>query len=103
MEKRPKDVLQTSQRTSGGRRSRDVARVSFLNISSKRISMVIFSVLVHQICVLSTDKVLLHILSVLEKRHHKNVPKSSQKDPLSVTSLGRPQDVNLIIDHKIGS
>ena len=77
--------------------------MSILNISTKRISMVIFSVLVHQICVLSTNKVLLHILSVLEKRHHKNVPKSSQKDPLSVTSLGRPQDVNLIIDHKIGS
>ena len=37
----------------------------------------------------------------LEKRP-KNVLKTSQSDTRSVTSLGRPQDVDLIIIHKIG-
>ena len=49
---------------------------------------------------------LFHILSVLEKRP-KNVLKASQSDTCSVTScsvtsLGRCEDVNLIIIHEIG-
>ena len=40
------------------------------------------------------------ILSVLEKRP-KNALKRSQSDTWSMTFLGRPQDVNLIIIHKI--
>ena len=62
--------------------------------------MVKFSVLVQQTCVLYTKK-LFHTLSVLEKRP-KNVLKTSQSDSRSMTSLGRPQGVNLIIIHKIG-
>ena len=40
--------------TSGGWHYRDVPRTSVLNVSAKRISLVIFSVLVHQMCVLDT-------------------------------------------------
>ena len=45
--------------TSGGSRYRDVPRASILNINIKRISVVIFSVLVHQTCVLDTKKLLI--------------------------------------------
>ena len=41
------------------------------------------------------------IVSVLEKRPM-NVLKTFQNDNCSMTSLGRPQDVNLNIFHKIG-
>ena len=64
--------------------------------------VVIFSFLVHQMCVLDTEKlVTLHILSVLEKRP-KNVLKTSKSDTRSATSFGRLQEVNLIIIQKIG-
>ena len=43
--------------TSGGGSYRDVPRTSLLSINTKRISVVIFSVLVHQMCVLHTKKV----------------------------------------------
>ena len=46
-------------------------------------------------------KKLFHTLSVFEKRP-KNVLKTSQSDSRSMTSLGRPQGVNLIIIHEIG-
>ena len=52
----------------------------------------------------STDTksvVSLEVLSYLEKRLS-NVLKMSQSDICSVTSVGRPQDVNLIIIHKVG-
>ena len=42
--------------THGGWRYTDVPRRSILNINTKHISMVIFSVLVYQICVLDTKK-----------------------------------------------
>ena len=42
--------------TSGGCPYRDVPRALILNISTKRISVVIFYVLIDQICVLDTKK-----------------------------------------------
>ena len=52
----PKTSYKGPKVTSGGWRSRDVPRASILNISTKRISVVKFSVLVHQMCVLDTRK-----------------------------------------------
>ena len=63
--------------------------------------MVIFSVLVHQCVYQILKSQLLHIPSVFEKRPEK-VQQTSQSDTCSVTSMGRPQDVNLNIFHKIG-
>ena len=54
-----------------------------------------FSVLVHQMCVVDTKR------SVKEKRP-KNVLKTSQSNTRSLTSLGRHQDVSLNIFRKIG-
>ena len=51
--------------------------------------------------VLNTKKLVISIVSVLEKRP-KNVLNTSQSDTHSVTSLGRPQDISLIITDKIG-
>ena len=50
-------------------------------------------------CVLKTKK-LFHNLSVLEK-HPNNVLKTSQMIIRSAQSLGRPQEVNLIIIQKL--
>ena len=69
------------------RRSRDVPRKFILNICTKHIYVVKCLILAHQICVLDTKKLFL---------------KTPQSDTRSVMSLGRPQDVNLIIIHKIG-
>ena len=100
-----KNVLQTSYKgpkaTSSGWRSPDVPSTSILNKSTKRIYVVIFSVLVQQMCAINTKSQLLHILSVLEKRPM-NVLKTSQSDTCSVTSLGCAEDVNLNIFHKTG-
>ena len=88
-------------KVTSGLRSRDVPRTSILNISSKCISEVIFSVLVHQMCALDTKKsVIAHSFSFGERPM--NVLKTSQSDTCSVTLLGRPQDVNLNIFHEIG-
>ena len=84
---------------SGGWHDRDVPTTSVLNISTKRISVVIFSVLVHQMCVLNTKKlVIAYLFSFRETSYGrpKNVPKWS----CSVTSLWHPQDVNLNIFHQ---
>ena len=84
---------------SGGWHDRDVPTTSILNISTKGISVVIFSVLVHQMCVLNTKKlVIAYLFSFRETSYGrpKNVPKWS----CSVTSLGHPQDVNLNIFHQ---
>ena len=87
--------------TPGGWRSRDVPRPSILNKSTNRISVVIFPVLVHQMCVLDTKKlVIAHSISFgeISYEHPKNVPNWH----LYVTSLGHPQDINLNIFHKGG-
>ena len=63
--------------------------------------MVKFSVLVYQMCVLDTKKLVISYSFILEKRP-KYVLKTFQSDTSSVTSLERPQDVNLIIIHEIG-
>ena len=84
---------------SGGWHDRDVPTTSVLNISTKRISVVIFSDLVHQMCVLNTKKlVIAYLFSFRETSYGrpKNVPKCTS----SVTSLGHPQDVNLNIFHQ---
>ena len=84
---------------SGVWHDRDVPTTSILNISTKRISVVIFSVLVHQMCVLNTKKlVIAYLFSFRETSYGrpKNVPKCTS----SVTSLGHPQDVNLNIFHQ---
>ena len=94
------NVLKTSYKgpkeASGGRRSREVPRTSILDISRKCISVVIFSVLIHQMCVLDTKKLVITYSSSFGETS------SCQSDTCSVTSLGRPQDVNLTICHKIG-
>ena len=87
--------------TLGGWCSPDVARTSILNISTKCISVVTFSVLVYQMCVLDTKKLVISYSFILEKRP-KYVLKTFQSDTSCVTSLERPQDVNLIIIHEIG-
>ena len=45
--------------TLGGLSSQDVPKTSILNISRKRISVVIFSVLVHQMSILDTKKLVI--------------------------------------------
>ena len=52
----PKMSYKGPKVTYGGWRYTDVPRRSILNINTKHISMVIFSVLVYQICVLDTKK-----------------------------------------------
>ena len=58
-----RNVLKASYKgpkvTSGGWRSPDVPRTSILNMSKKLISVVIFSVLMHQMCVLDTKKLVI--------------------------------------------
>ena len=85
--------------TSGWRHFQGVSRTSIFNIIAKLISVVTFSVLVHQMCHQIIKHQLLHIPSVLEKRPM-NVLKTSQSNTCIVTSSGRPQDVNLETFHK---
>ena len=66
-----RNVLKTSSKgpkvTPGGWCSRDVPWASILNVSRKRISVVIFSVLVHQMCVLGIKMfVIAHCFSLGE-------------------------------------
>ena len=58
------------------------------------IFSVIFSVLVHQMCLLDTNKVVI--------AYPRKVLKKSLSVSLSVVSLVRPQDVNLIVIQKVG-
>ena len=63
---------------SGRWRRRDVPRTSILNMSTKRISVVIFSVLVHQMCVSDNKKLVIAYFSSLGETSYKrpkNVPK----------------------------
>ena len=56
----------------------DVFRMSILNISTKRISVVIFSVLVHQLCILHNKKlVIVYSCSFRETPYER--PKNSQE------------------------
>ena len=55
----PKTSYKVPKVTSGGWGSRDIPRASILNISTKRMSMVILSVLVHQMCVSDTKKLVI--------------------------------------------
>ena len=55
----PKTSYKGPKVTSGGQLSRDVPRTSILNISTKRISVVKLLVLVHQMCVLDTKKLVI--------------------------------------------
>ena len=58
-----RNFLKTSYKdpkvTSGGWRSQDVPRTSMLNINTKHVFQVIFSVLVHQMCVLDAKKLII--------------------------------------------
>ena len=75
---------------SGGWCSWDIPRVSILNISTKCISVLIFSVLVHQICVLDTKKLVItysFCFGEIFYKHPKNVPKEHlQCDALGMSS-----------------
>ena len=73
--------------TSGGSRYRDVSRASILNINIKRISVVIFSVLVHQTCVLDTKKLLVAYSFSFEETSYER-PKIVQKWHLQSDVLG---------------
>ena len=57
----PKTSYKGPKVTSGEWRSRDIRIASILNISKKRISVVIYSALVHQMCVLGTKKIVIAI------------------------------------------
>ena len=76
--------------TSGLWRPRNVPRTSILNTSTERISVVIFSVLVHQMCVLHNKKlVIAYSFSFGETSYErpKNVPKwHLQRDVFSKSS-----------------
>ena len=61
---------------------------------TKCVFVVIFSVLVHQMCLLDTNKVVI--------AYPRKVLKKSLSVSLSVVSLVRPQDVNLIVIQKVG-
>ena len=61
---------------------------------TKCVFVVIYSVLVHQMCLLDTNKVVI--------AYPRKVLKKSLSVSLSVASLVRPQDVNLIVIQKIG-
>ena len=82
-----------SKVTSSGWRSWDVPKTPILSISTKRISAVIFSVLDHQMCVLDSKNLVI--------AYSFGLGKMSQSETCSVTSLGRPQNVNLNIFHKM--
>ena len=70
-------------------------------LGTKRISVVTFSALVHQMCALHTKKLVISYSFSFGKTPI-NVLKTSQSDTCSVLSLGRPQDVvNLNTFHKI--
>ena len=78
--------------TSGEWRSWDVPITSTLNISTNRISVVVFSVLVHQMCVLDTKKlVTAYSFSFGETSYErpKNVPKWHLQLDVLGTSSGR--------------
>ena len=55
----PKTSCKGYKVTSGGWRLQDVAKASILNISAKRISVVILSFFVHRMCVLDTKKLVI--------------------------------------------
>ena len=115
LEKRPTDVLKTSPRdalTSVGWRSWDVRKTSILNkfnktpfcgkifdFSSLHACIKYCKLLLNTI-ILNTKSLLLHDLSILEKRPE-NVLKTSQSDIHCVTSLGRHLDVNVTEIHEI--
>ena len=96
--------------------TRDVFRRQFENIlqntlllycfRSYFITAVTFSVLVHQMYLLNPlNTCIKHVKNVrfrISFQFWRNVLKSSESDIRSMTSLGRPQGVNLIIIHKIG-
>ena len=78
--------------TSGRWRPRNVPRTSILNTSTERISVVIFSVLVHQMCVLDNKKlVIAYSFSFGETSYErpKNVPKWHLQRDVFGTSSGR--------------
>ena len=63
----PKTSYKGSNLTSGGWRSQDVSRPSILNIITKGISEVKFSVLYHQMCVLDTKNLVIAYYFSLEE------------------------------------
>ena len=73
--------------------------VTYLKINTKHIPVVIFSLLVHQMYVFDTKTLVIAYSFILEKRPM-NVLKMSKSDTCSMTYLGRPQDVNLIVFRK---
>ena len=78
--------------TSGLWHPRNVPRTSILNTSTERISVVIFSVLVHQMCVLDNKKlVIAYSFSFGETSYErpKNVPKWHLQRDVFGTSSGR--------------
>ena len=78
--------------TSGLWRPRNVPRTSILNTSTERISVVIFPVLVHQMCVLDNKKlVIAYSFSFGETSYErpKNVPKWHLQRDVFGTSSGR--------------
>ena len=78
--------------TSGRWRPRNVPRTSILNTSTECISVVIFSVLVHQMCVLHNKKlVIAYSFSFGETSYErpKNVPKWHLQRDVFSTSSGR--------------
>ena len=102
-----RNVLKTSYKgpkvTSGGWCSRDFLRTTILNINTKGISVVIlFLVLVHQMCVLDTKKLIVVDSFSFGETSYMNVIKTSKSNICSVTSVRRPQDLNLDNFHKIG-
>ena len=96
MEKHPKEILKTSKVTSGGWHSRDVLRAS---PSMKRISIAILSVLVHQMCVLNTDNLVIGYYLSFGKTSLER-PKNITVWSRSVMSLKCHQNFNLIIIHE---
>ena len=77
---------------SGVWRSQDVPRTSILNICTKRISVVVVSVLVHQVSVLDTKRlVIVYSFSFGETSYErpKIVPKSHLQWDVLGTSSGR--------------
>ena len=70
---------------SGRWRPRDVLRTSILNVSVKRISVVIFSVLVDQMCVLDKEKLVI--------AYSFNFGETSYERPKNVTKWQLQRDV----------
>ena len=76
--------------TLGGWCSPDVARTSILNISTKCISVVTFSVLVYQMCVLDTKKLVIAFSFSLGETSYespKNIPKWHLQHDVLKTSI----------------